>query len=134
MPRTKKLFPPPNKRGVGKDDAQIGGRLRAMRIDRKMSQQELGEALGVSFQQIQKYEKGVNRVSAARLNQIAQVLKTTPQMLAGWGNTPQVDGFDFDVESYKLAKSFSRLPDHLKGKIRSLINSIVDAPGGAEAE
>jgi len=77
----------------------------------------------------QKYERGVNRVSAVRLNQIAKLLKTNIEQLGGFhGSSPQIDGFDFDVESYKLAKAFSRLPTHLKAKFRHLITSIVEPP------
>ena len=52
-------------------DKFMGARLRAARIEAKITQAELGEQLGISFQQIQKYEKGVNRLSAARLNDVA---------------------------------------------------------------
>src|ERR1044071_3107456 len=55
-------------------DKYAGARLRTSRLARKMSQTELGEALGVTFQQVQKYEKGTNRISASRLQQIADVL------------------------------------------------------------
>ena len=55
-------------------DKYAGARLRTSRLARKMSQTELGEALGVTFQQVQKYEKGTNRISASRLQQIANVL------------------------------------------------------------
>lgn len=48
------------------------------RILLKMSQEKLGEALGITFQQVQKYEKGVNRISASRLQQIAQFLNVSP--------------------------------------------------------
>lgn len=61
-------------RSAGAIDIHIGGRLRALRNMKDMSQEELGTALGVSFQQIQKYEKGMNRVSGGRLLQIANVL------------------------------------------------------------
>ena len=117
-----------NMRGSTKEDTQIGQRLRALRMDRKMSQSDLGDKLGISFQQIQKYERGVNRVSAVRLNQIAKLLGTTIEQLSGFGGGQQIDGFEFDMESYKLAKAFSRLPDHLKSKFRNLINSIVEPP------
>jgi transcriptional regulator with XRE-family HTH domain len=53
-------------------DAYIGARMRERRIALNMSQLELGRALGVSFQQIQKYERGRNRVSAARLFDICK--------------------------------------------------------------
>jgi transcriptional regulator with XRE-family HTH domain len=56
-------------------EAQIGERIRSRRIQVGMSQILLGEALGVTFQQVQKYEKGANRVSAGRLLKIAEVLE-----------------------------------------------------------
>lgn len=115
-----------NQRSTGKEDAQIGGRIRALRMDRKLSQSDLAKALGVSFQQIQKYERGMNRVSAVRLNQIAKLLNTSMEQLMGLDDGPQVDGFDFDIESYKLAKTFKRLPDRLKPKFRSLMNSVIE--------
>jgi transcriptional regulator with XRE-family HTH domain len=58
-------------------DAYVGARLRMRRVMLGMSQGRLGELLGVTFQQIQKYEKGANRISASRLKHAAQVLETT---------------------------------------------------------
>jgi transcriptional regulator with XRE-family HTH domain len=55
-------------------DRFIGARVRMRRILVGMSQEKLGEALGITFQQIQKYEKGTNRISVSRLHQIASVL------------------------------------------------------------
>src|SRR5437764_15110609 len=55
-------------------DIEIGQRIRARRMAKDMSQTELGNLLGVTFQQVQKYEKGVNRVGAGRLSRIADVL------------------------------------------------------------
>ena len=55
-------------------DVYFGMQIRKARLERHISQQDLGEALGVSFQQIQKYEKGVNRIAASRLFEICQVL------------------------------------------------------------
>ena len=67
----KKVHP----RSAGKADAYTGERIREARLAIDMSQDELGKALGVSFQQIQKYEKGVNRVSLNRCEEIASILK-----------------------------------------------------------
>ena len=61
-------------RSAGKPDIELGKRIRLRRVEQKISQTELGDKLGVSFQQVQKYEKGVNRVGAARLQQIATAL------------------------------------------------------------
>lgn len=56
-------------------DTAIGTRIRAQRLARKMTQIALADALGITFQQLQKYEKGRNRVGASRLQEIAKVLR-----------------------------------------------------------
>lgn len=56
-------------------DAEIGRRLREARIVRGMSQTDLGDALGITFQQIQKYEKGLNRIGSGRLFKISRILQ-----------------------------------------------------------
>ncbi len=58
-------------------DKHVGSRMRTRRLLAGLSQEKLGEALGITFQQIQKYEKGTNRISACRLQQIASVLGVT---------------------------------------------------------
>ena len=62
-------------RGVGGQDVDLGKRIRIRRTEINVTQDELGQMLGISFQQIQKYEKGVNRVSVARLSEIAKALQ-----------------------------------------------------------
>lgn len=57
-------------------DAEVGRRIRAQRLLSGMSQSELGRQIGVTFQQVQKYENGLNRVGAGRLTKIAKVLGT----------------------------------------------------------
>ena len=57
-------------------DIHVGSRVRLRRTMSGMSQEKLGEALGITFQQIQKYEKGANRIGASRLQHIASVLST----------------------------------------------------------
>jgi transcriptional regulator with XRE-family HTH domain len=56
-------------------DVYVGGRLRARRLALGMSQEKLGDALGISFQQVQKYEKGINRIGASRLQHISSILQ-----------------------------------------------------------
>ena len=55
-------------------DVHVGNRMRTQRLSQSMSQKELGQKLGVTFQQIQKYEKGANRIGAGRLFRIARIL------------------------------------------------------------
>lgn len=59
-------------------DVQVGQRIRELRQSRHMTQQQLAEKLGVSFQQVQKYELGRNRISASRLWEVAKVLNVSP--------------------------------------------------------
>jgi transcriptional regulator with XRE-family HTH domain len=56
-------------------DVYVGQRVRMRRIEIRMSQEFLGEQIGLTFQQIQKYEKGTNRIGASRIQQIGKVLK-----------------------------------------------------------
>ena len=63
-----------NPRATGKIDKDLGQRIRLRRVEMMLSQGKLAAKLGVSFQQIQKYEQGANRVGAARLSQIAETL------------------------------------------------------------
>jgi transcriptional regulator with XRE-family HTH domain len=72
MKRAKKKVSP---RAATAVDVYIGSRMREGRTALGLSQEELGKTLGVSFQQVQKYEKGINRISAARLFEICKALK-----------------------------------------------------------
>jgi len=56
-------------------DRQVGVRVRMQRVALKMSQQKLAAELGISFQQVQKYEKGSNRIGASRLRRLAEILQ-----------------------------------------------------------
>ena len=69
---------PTTGRGPTAVDTHVGQKLRARRIFLQMSQTEVAEQLGITFQQIQKYEKGANRVGASRLQQISDVLGVSP--------------------------------------------------------
>src|ERR1700722_11902932 len=70
---------------IGPDpiDIEVGGRIRARRIARGISQTALAKALGLTFQQVQKYEKGANRVSASTLVRVARELAVTVAFLVG---------------------------------------------------
>ena len=88
-------------RKSGPLDAMVGAKIRMSRIDRGMSQTALAEKIGVSFQQMQKYEKGSNRIGASRLAQIAAVLGISVGDL-------------FETSREKAAAS--NLPVHLLGE------------------
>jgi transcriptional regulator with XRE-family HTH domain len=114
---------PPKRGRPGPDgvDVEFGRRIRAYRLNNNVSQMALAEMLGVSFQQVQKYEKGTNKVSAARLADIAVRLHTTPHDLMGWqSTTPMIALTDEDM---KLLKVFVKLPEKLKPAHRALIEA-----------
>ena len=76
-------------------DKYVGSRVRMRRIMLGMSQEKLGEALGLTFQQVQKYEKGTNRVGASRLQQISEILQVPVSFLfdGGPSGVANADGF-----------------------------------------
>jgi transcriptional regulator with XRE-family HTH domain len=61
-------------RRAGVEDIEIGRKIRTLRLERGLSQSRLADGIGLSFQQLQKYESGANRVSAGRLQRIAELL------------------------------------------------------------
>ena len=64
-----------NRKSPNPTDKYVGGRVRMRRMMLGMSQEKLGDGLGLTFQQVQKYEKGSNRIGASRLQHIAQILQ-----------------------------------------------------------
>jgi len=65
---------PIRKRRAGAEDVEIGRKIRALRLERGLTQSSLADGIDLTFQQVQKYEKGANRVSAGRLQRIADML------------------------------------------------------------
>jgi len=72
-------------------DGAIGARIRTRRIYLRLSQSELAEKIGVSFQQVQKYERGLNRVAGSKLVAIAAALRTSVGALVGEDSAPALD-------------------------------------------
>ena len=133
-------------------DRHVGSRVRMRRILLGMSQEKLGEALGLTFQQVQKYEKGTNRIGASRLQQISQTLNVQPAFFFDGaptldnanGNEHAMPGVAEDgpsstfvldfiatAEGLALNKAFARIPDaKVRKRIIELVNSLAaeDAP------
>ena len=123
-------------------DIHVGSRIRLRRNMISMSQEKLGEALGITFQQIQKYEKGTNRVGASRLQQISNVLGVPVSFFfedaPGENQTTgmaesQSTGFVVDFlsssEGLQLNRAFSRISDpKVRRKIIELVRTLADEP------
>lgn len=113
-------------------DRLVGDRIRRRRILMGLTQDQLGEALGISYQQIQKYETGANRVSAGRLYLIAEKLDVSP----GWFFDPvksDASSSDFnDIGSSRqlmdFVRSFSKIEDErIKAILVSLVRAMADS-------
>lgn len=74
------------KKSPDKYDIEVGKRIKALRMARGISQEQVGAYLGLTFQQVQKYEKGTNRIAPSRLIPLAKLLKVEPAALIGGGN------------------------------------------------
>ena len=126
-------------------DVHVGGRVRLRRTLLGLSQEKLGDALGLTFQQVQKYERGVNRIGASRLFDLARVLDVPigfffddmPDALGGtmnstrrtFGLADQQDGFDDDTlhrrETLELVRAYYRINDaSVRKRVFELIKSL----------
>lgn len=104
-----------HKRSPGKPDVELGKKVRLRRVEMKLSQGDLGEKLGVSFQQVQKYEKGVNRIGASRLQQIAKILEVPVTFFyEGDAKAREVESLLFLDSNFsmRLLKAYSSIKDH----------------------
>ena len=117
-------------RSTGPIDKYFGDRLRARRIMIEMSQDELGKKLGVSFQQIQKYEKGTNRLSAAKMVSVAEILGVDVGYFfdeipntnrSGEIETPALTEIALTLHGRRLIDAFLNLKsDKLRGAVADL--------------
>lgn len=111
---------------IGKpEDIALGGRIRAARVLSGLSQERLGAACGITFQQIQKYEKGTNRVGYSRLVQIAETLGVSVNDLADPnGAAAQVGPFARKMSIYDRAAFEAYF--ELDADRRQMVRSFVD--------
>lgn len=121
-------------------DIHVGGRIRLRRNMQGMSQEKLGEQLGITFQQIQKYEKGTNRVGASRLQEISSILtvpvayffedapgSTPTSGFAEDNQTDYVVDFLSSSEGLSLNRAFARIQDpKVRRRIIDLVRSLAD--------
>ena len=131
-------------------DAHIGSRVRLRRMTTGVSQEQLGAALGVTFQQVQKYEKGLNRIGAGRLYRISRILDVPVAYFyegleemngghaaAASGISPEADREGTEVldflstpEGFSLSRAFSRIEDGAtRRRLVDLVRTIAESDG-----
>lgn len=121
-------------------DTFVGTQIRARRMERGKSQTDLAEAIGVRFQQIQKYESGVNRVSASRLWAIADALETPVEYffdgLEGSGKADESAHHPAtgagDTRTISLVRDFQKLPETQKRAVLAIVQSMAADKEGAD--
>lgn len=124
-------------------DVHVGSRVRMRRMMLSMSQERLGEQLGITFQQIQKYEKGSNRIGASRMQEIARALQVPVAFFfedAPGGEAGQpgfaegqsasyVTEFLTSSEGVALNRSFARIADaKVRRRVIDLVEALADKP------
>jgi len=124
-------------------DIQVGNRVRIRRMLIGMSQERLGDLLGLTFQQVQKYEKGVNRIGAGRLFEMARILNVpvdffyegvnahTGQAGAADGESAPVMEFVSSGEGLQLSLAFMKIKD---AKVRKRVLDLVKSLAEEEAQ
>jgi transcriptional regulator with XRE-family HTH domain len=155
LPATKPNLDPPKKRGgrpkmeePSPIDVHVGARVRLRRTLLGMSQEKLGNAIGLTFQQVQKYERGANRIGASRLFDLSRVLDVPisfffddlPPDFDVHGFSPnqgfsedRPDGYDSDPmakrETLELVRAYYRIPDkQLRRRLFDLAKALANTP------
>lgn len=132
-----------NQRSANSVDGHVGSRVRLRRLELGLSQEKLAEQLGITFQQVQKYERGTNRIGASRLHQIALVLQApityffegaSDRVVPRGTESAPLSQVLSDPATVRLVRAFATITDpQLKQKAVGIIEAIADtAPAPAE--
>ena len=113
-------------------DVQVGSRVRLRRNMLGLSQEKLGTAIGLTFQQVQKYERGANRIGASRLHELSRVLDvpvsfffdgaTGPKVAAG--NVNEALGLIRTAGALRLVRAFEHMPAEARGHFLALVELV----------
>ncbi|WP_374762822.1 helix-turn-helix domain-containing protein [Yunchengibacter salinarum] len=132
-------------------DVHVGSRVRLRRTLLGLSQEKLGTALGLTFQQVQKYERGTNRIGAGRLFRISRILDVAPTYffedmpgdMTGYGRKGMAeDGEPFEVdrsytrrETLELVRAYERIGDEaVRQRLRDLLRAVGDTFEGTPTD
>jgi transcriptional regulator with XRE-family HTH domain len=129
------------KKSPNPTDQHVGSRVRVRRLMLSMSQQKLGDALGLTFQQVQKYEKGTNRIGASRLQHISNILQVPvsfffeggPDKIRIGDEAPSlayVNDFLLSSDGLAVIAAFQKIK---KAKLRRYIVNLVEQIAGEKA-
>jgi len=114
-------------------DVHVGARIRTRRLLRGMNQEALAIALGLTFQQVQKYESGANRVSASRLWEIAAILRTSlAYFFPAKTGEDQASNYPQDPEGIELVRLYYQIADSgMRQQLFDTLKRVAEKHGGA---
>lgn len=125
-----------DRQGAHPIDRHVGLRIRMRRKELRISQEKLAEAVGLTFQQIQKYERAANRVSASKLYELARALNTTVSyfyegLTDEWDvreSAPDANAHDFllTAEGLELAATFPKMRSRLRRRVLELVRTLAE--------
>jgi transcriptional regulator with XRE-family HTH domain len=112
-------------------DVAVGAQIRLRRLELKMSQEKLAQAVGVTFQQLQKYEKGTNRVGASRLQALAEALQAPiSSFFRGAATVHEPESLPTSADSILAQRAFERIADpQVRRAALALLQALADAGG-----
>lgn len=105
-------------------DKRVGQAVRDQRLAKGLSQSDLGNAIGRTFQQVQKYERGSNRIAIGTLVRIAGALECPVTHFLNVADSP----IDISAEELRLLTAWRRLQPHQRAAVRNVISAISDTP------
>jgi transcriptional regulator with XRE-family HTH domain len=122
-------------------DVHVGRRIQMRRVEQRMSRATLGDFIGLTFQQVEKYERGVNRIGASRIQQICTALKIPVSFVfeGAPGSSPSVNGvpqyiveFMTSAEGVRIVEAFSRITDpKVRSDLVRMVTNIANSASGA---
>lgn len=135
----------PNQRSANSVDSHVGSRVRLRRLELGLSQEKLADQLGITFQQVQKYERGTNRIGASRLHQIAVVLEvpityffegaTAPVSADKEAQVSPLSQALSDPATVRLVRAFASINDsQLRQKAVGIIEAIAETSATTSRE
>jgi len=110
-------------------DIAVGKQLRRIRRMKDLSLNEVGDAVGLSYQQVQKYERGANRISASKLVQLGRFFNVNVQEFFEHVDQPEEGKTVMDDNSIKAAALFAKMPVEYQMPLRVFMKAVVDIAG-----
>ncbi|MCM0082308.1 helix-turn-helix domain-containing protein [Geomonas sp. Red32] len=103
------------------DSAAIGKKIKEFRVSVGLTQEGLAERLGITFQQVQRFEKGTTKVNLSRLQQLAEILEVP--VSAFFAESPNTV-YNLTNEELRLLEAFKQVPKHVRGSVLDVVENM----------